>query len=182
MYDYFNIKEKVQEKYKSVTNVQRTSSLFLETAKDPSADEVVFSFYDRTKDKPHLYWFKPIYLFFCVNDPTEYMLATTVFDSWRHWVKISEHSGGLLGKYLQELRDEADVARKAKMFEHIIEEAQEGSKNRFQASKYLLEESYLKSKTKEQKEAHDNNSKKAIDKVSSSAMYKEDYERILKLN
>jgi len=91
---------------------------------------------------------RQLYVSLTINDPTEVTFVTEVFDgdfSW--WFRLS--STAWFSKHLKDWKREADVKRKSKAFEAIIKEATSESRNALQAARYLIDEPWKKSRTKE---------------------------------
>lgn len=120
----------------TTNNICRTASLFYETKRE--GDIPIFTLSPSPPPgAAGLIQFRPIYLSYCVEDPTEMSLAEGVFVDWSYWDKISKTPR--LVPYIEELRKVAAIKRKELAFKAVIQEAKDG-KSRFTAAKYLIEE------------------------------------------
>jgi hypothetical protein len=109
----------------------RTQSLFLELG---YSDEALFTLKDQDhqwngKNYPSL---KRLYLE--MADPTEYAFATEYLLGWRHWQRICENK--VLGRYVEEWRDELEVKLRSKAIRDAIDAAKTGN---FQAAKWVAD-------------------------------------------
>lgn len=84
--------------------------------------------------------FPMTYLSYCIDDPTEYNFAISVFGDWEHWQLVSELND--LRHTIKALREERDIAIKSKGFQHIAQEVAEQGKNAFAAAKWLAEKGW----------------------------------------
>jgi hypothetical protein len=110
--------------------------------------------------------FKPLYLKYTVDEPTEYDFAINVFGSWRHWQKMQDNKE--FYTYLETVRDERDTLIEANALREIIKESKTG-KNAFAAAKFLVTKGYItdpvakKAKTKKTSADEDEDFKRIID-------------------
>jgi hypothetical protein len=109
----------------------RTQSLFLELG---YAEEALFTL----KDFDHE-WNGKIYpslkrLYLEMADPTEYAFATEYLLNWRHWQRICENK--VLGRHIDEWRDELEVKLRSKAILDAIHAAKDGN---FQAAKWVAD-------------------------------------------
>lgn len=109
----------------------RTQSLFLELG---YSDEALFTLKDQDhqwngKDYPSL---KRLYLE--MADPTEYAFATEYLLGWRHWQRLCENK--VLGRQIEEWRDELEVKLRSKAIRDAIDAAKTGN---FQAAKWVAD-------------------------------------------
>ena len=91
---------------------------------------------------------RSLYVSMTINDPTEVSFVEAVFDGdFNWWFRLS--GTAWFQKYLKDWRREADIKRKSQAFEAIVEEAKSGGRNALQAARYLIDEPWKKSRTKE---------------------------------
>ena len=109
-------------------------------------DTPIFTLRDEKKGLESL---RTLFVSLTINDPTEATFAETVFNDVGYWLKAREIVR--LKSHLDEWREEADIKRKAMAFESIINEVRTQGKSAFSAAKYLIDEPYKPSKTKEAK-------------------------------
>lgn len=76
------------------------------------------------------------------EDLTEYLFATKYFGGWHHWKLICE---GPLRDKIAEWRTELELKLQAKALKSILIEAECGTKNQFQANKYLMQKGWVTS-------------------------------------
>lgn len=82
---------------------------------------------------------RSLYVSMTIDDPTEVAFVEAVFDgdfSW--WFRLSKTAW--FQKFLVDWKLEADIKRKSKAFEAIINEAKGGGRNALQAARYLIDE------------------------------------------
>lgn len=125
-------------------NVLKVLCLIKELCKP--GDTPIFTLRD---EKEGLESLRNLFVSLTINDPTEATFAETVFNDVGYWLKAREIVR--LKSHLDEWREEADVKRKAIAFESIINEVRTQGKSAFSAAKYLIDEPYKPSKTKEAK-------------------------------
>ena len=142
------------------SNTVRTIALFAETSKTPDFTPVMCLSDVPKEGYLHL---KPIFLQFCVEDPTEYDFAIHVFGSWHIWERVCEANS--VKYYVDRWRAECDIARKRTAFKAIIKEARQG-KTPTAAARYLIEEPW-KGRTKAAKEKTKETATQAYSSVTS---------------
>lgn len=76
-------------------------------------------------------------LYMELNDPTEYTVATTLFESWEHWLKITNNR--MIQPYIIEMREELAKKLESEGVARLINEVQTNGKNAYQAAKYLAD-------------------------------------------
>lgn len=112
---------------------------------------------------------RKIFLMLAVDDPSEVTFAEAVFGDYAYWSKFSNSQ--FVQPYVAEWRQVADVKRKSKAFQAIIDEVNSKGRNSYQASKFLIDEPW-KEKTKAQKTKIKETTSEAAD------LYSEDIERL----
>ena len=124
-----------------------SQSLFKEKAKEK--DNPIFTLSPRKVEG--FINLRSIYLSLTEDDPSEYVFAEEVFGDYVFWKNLCNKPW--FKEYLYEWRETADTRRKSKAFKAIVDEAKEG-RNKFAASKYLIEEPWKGkfTRTKAQKE------------------------------
>lgn len=133
-----------REQIYGTNGIPRTKSLFAEYG---VTSETILTFNDTGKPYPAL---KPLYIKFCVDDPSEAEFALAVFGDITFWEKLK--NSPIMEKHLDEWRHETDVMRKSKAFKHIMHEIENDGRNSYSAAKFLIDEPW-KPKTKESKQA-----------------------------
>ncbi len=112
--------------------LRRTRALFREVSVE--GDNPVFTL----AKSPGYIKIKDLYIKFCVDDPTEATFALTVFGDIAFWENIAKSPW--IETHLEEWRRTCEVMRKAKAFEAIIHEVNNGGRSSFSAAKFLIEE------------------------------------------
>ena len=118
----------MDSKYKDVMGRFRTESLFLERPRNAVKLEPVFTLKDY--DHKGLPSMKRLYLE--ANDPTEYIFASEVLGSYRHWEKLS--TIGWFQKYVKQWRKELELQIKADSIEAMRTLAAQASADSVRAS------------------------------------------------
>jgi hypothetical protein len=137
--------------YKTEDGQYYTQGLFLETSYE-DLSRVLYTL--KRADHMHkgvLYRSFPR-LYLEIADPTEYQVATTLFDGWPHWVRLQGNSR--IFPTIQALRDELEVKLRSDGIRRLISMKQSES-----AAKWLADKGWEKremgrpTKEKVQKEA-----------------------------
>lgn len=76
-----------------------------------------------------------------IGDPTEYAFATEYFESYEHWLTLTQQAW--FKPYLERFRRDLETRIRSKALKAIITEAKSGSKNAFVANKYLLDRGWV---------------------------------------
>lgn len=130
----------------------KTRNLILEFS---SSAEVRAKTIFSVSDNPHpeKIPLKTLYMSLVVDDPTEVAFAEEVFGSVSFWENLCNLT--LFKPYLERWRKEADLRRKKKAFQAIIETAtsKEVSATRLSAAKYLIDEPWKTGDRKARKES-----------------------------
>jgi hypothetical protein len=171
-----------------------THSTYIEAYKDhPFKDEqgrLLYSklFYERCvpatrqkvrytlKDQEHEGYPSLYQLYMESEDPTEYAFATKYFDSYNHWINLTQAEW--FKEYITRFRTELETKLRSKALASIIKEARSGSKNAFLANKYLLEKGWQPKGTKG-RPSKDQIQKAAEEIATEDRNLKEDYLRIV---
>lgn len=166
-------------KLKNTSGTFRTKALFYEmTMADKSS--VVFTL----KPQDHLGYPSLKKLYLEARDPTEYVFANTVLGGWEHWQKLLECDWFV--PYITIWREELELLLKAEAYKSIHNEASEiGSKNRFSASRYILEayDRFTNGKRATKgRPTNDDIKRAAFDIAVSEHQLKDDLERITRPN
>lgn len=123
----------------------KTNSLFLETcvdqAKKPDAVYTLKPYDHEYKGKIY-YSLKKIYLE--MEDPTEYLFATTYLAGWNHWKRICNNKAFV--EFIEEWREELELKLRAKGFKQVLEAAQEDGNLGYNASKFLVDKGWKEGK------------------------------------
>lgn len=73
-------------------------------------------------------------------DPTEYTFAMKYLSGWAHWERLCESDWFV--PYINRWRKELELTLRAKALSNIIDMAEAGGKESFNANKYLLNSSW----------------------------------------
>ena len=90
--------------------------------------------YDLEKD------IRPLYVKFCVDDPTEHKFAEEVFGSWALWQKIKKLKK--IDQAIPEWKEEADALRDRIAWECLMTQAEKNPT----VAKFIIEKKYSKAK------------------------------------
>ena len=89
-------------------------------------------------------------LYMSMEDPTEYLFATTHIGSWRDWQILCNSK--TLGPELSKWKEELSLKIKVRAIQNIMDSAKEGGRLGFEASKFLAKEGWIeKAKAPEEK-------------------------------
>lgn len=114
-------------------------------------------------------------LYLQIEDPTEYLFATTVLGGWEHWQKMCGTK--LIFPHIQKWRDELDIKLKAKALRAVLSIAESPeNKGQLSAAKYMAEKGWESKRgrpTKEELVRRQKIDAKVTDEI------EEDYVRIL---
>ncbi len=116
------------------------SGLFIESGRPEFAIYSV-GHQDKTlngKTYPSLYQ-----LYIQMSDVTEYVFATTYFETYQHWAQLCETE--FFKDHIKEWRKELELKVKSEALIEIIEQSQSvDPRKRLEAAKYLYEKVYIK--------------------------------------
>lgn len=147
-------------------NKPRLSSIFKETARAEQMPHILMTLRGHDPDLP---CFRDLFISLVTNDPSEASVGEVVFNDVYYWLILRETD--FIKPYLEEWRKVADVKRKQKAFESIVNEVATNGKNQFAAAKYLIEEPW-KPNTKASRATKKETTKEAFDP------FKEDIQRM----
>lgn len=129
----------------------------------------------------YLYSLKKLYLQYVPLDPTEYTLASKVFDSWEIWETL--RNARILRDYVKKWRREAEIIVKSRAIQAIAEEMNESGKNSFQAAKLLLDRGWIEKENVKQQKASERKREEEQMNKEALTMLSEDAKRLgLKVN
>ena len=83
-------------------------------------------------------------LFLALEDPTEYLFATTVLGGWAHWKRLQ--SNATLKPYIAEWREELEVKLRSAGVQEIAKEARSSGRGALQAAKWLADKGWIEKK------------------------------------
>ena len=129
-----------QSQLRSVNNIIRTKSLFLETSYDDGS-EAIMTLKESdwtTKEGKRLLSLRRLFVEYTLDDPSEYEFAMEVFGSWEVWLKVRSANKPTIAA-VEKAREEADIKRKSLAFRTVIHSVKEGNAT-FQAQKWLVDE------------------------------------------
>lgn len=127
-------------KFKNDIGMFLLQGLFFEVS--PNKDQVIYTLKDRDHNGyPSLYR-----LYMECNDPTEYIFATTYLDGWAHWERLSACKW--FEPYIDRWRRELELRTRAEALQRIAKVAKSGSKEAFQADKFLVSAGWKDQTTK----------------------------------
>lgn len=118
-------------KFKNNTGVLFLRALFFETTLADKST-VVYTL----KDHDHLGYPSLYRLYMEADDPTEYTFAVAHLDSWEHWQRLCR--APWFKPYVTRWRKELQVRTRARALLKVRDIAASGSKEAFQANKFLL--------------------------------------------
>lgn len=135
------INNKIEKsRFKNSMGVRFLKELFFETTSIDKTNVLYTLKNDNHEGYPSLY---KIYMSY--NDPTEYQFAIDNLADWEHWEKLTECNW--FKEYISKWRREVEMREKSKALQRIIEESRSGSRESFNANKYLLEKKWLEKET-----------------------------------
>lgn len=171
----FNIEANKGHPYKDDQGRLLYSKLFYERTIPPTRDKVKYTLKDQDHEGS-----KSLYLLYMAEeDPTEYSFATKYFDSYEHWIELTNKEW--FKEYANRFRLELETKIRSKALNNIIKESRSGSKNSFLANKYLLEKGWQSKGTKG-RPSKDQIQKAAEEIATSDSKIREDYLRIVNTN
>lgn len=98
-------------------------------------DKAVFTLKD---EKEGFVSLKRLFVSHVTQDPTEVTFAEVVFGDVGYWLRVRDHKE--LQGFLAKWREEAEIIRKSKAFQALVNEIENDGKSAFSAAKYLIEE------------------------------------------
>jgi hypothetical protein len=158
----------------------RTSSLFIDVNSmyEEADDYAVFQI--SKNDLGGYYNFKK--LFIAIGDPSCYITAMVLLDSWKHWLEFCKSKWFI--ELLSEAQDELEAVLRAEAILEIQKIAKGGSSAALNAAKYLAEGKYKKElvkgergRPKKEKTPKHLDKEKKIVQISKQET-EEDYERL----
>lgn len=124
--------------FRNANNQRIGRALFLETSLEP--DRVLYTL----KNHDHQGFPSIHRLYLEENDPTEYRVANKYFEDWDHWESLCNSS--FFKPYVEKMRAELEIRYRSESLANIIETANKGGRDSFQASKYIAEKGWEKPK------------------------------------
>lgn len=113
------------------------SKLFYERTTPDSRSKVLYTL----KDQDHEGCLSLYLKYLEVNDPTEYIFATTYFESYEHWTTLTQQNW--FKPFINRFRTDLETKIRSKALKAIMTEAKANTKNSFVANKYLLEKGWI---------------------------------------
>ncbi len=117
-----------------------TQSLFLECSYDDTS-KVLYTLKNRDHEHKGIKYPSFHRLYMEIGDPTEYAVATTLFDGWSHWQKIL--CSGRIMPYIQAARDELEVKLRSQGIKKMMQLAN-GERASETAAKWLSDKGWEK--------------------------------------
>lgn len=148
----------------------KTRGLFREVCRPE--DEPIFT-WSKGTDTHGLINLRDLYIRYSVDDPSEATFAEAVCEDIGWWEEVKTTSW--IKGPLSEWRKVATIKRKAKAFQAILKEIEEGGRSSFTAAKYLIEEPWIDKRTKGAKEAAQETTEKAFESVSGDVIRLKNY-------
>lgn len=130
------------DKFKSPIGAFLTQALFYETNRFVGREGCLYTL----KDKEHEGYPSLKELYFFLDDPTEYKVATELFGGWDHWRRLTELAW--FKPYVEAWRSEMAVKRASEALESVIGTVRSKGKDSLGAAKYLLGNGWLASDRK----------------------------------
>lgn len=135
MPDYKIKNENTANKFRAENNGRLMRTLFHEMAME-SKDRVLYTLKDRDwEGYPSI---QRLYLE--LSDPSEYLIATTLFDGVEHWERICETEW--FKPVLEKMRHSLDLKLKSEALQELIKDARSGSLSSKASAKYILDKGY----------------------------------------
>jgi hypothetical protein len=121
--------------------------------------------------------YKSLYrLYMETNDPTEWKFANAFVDGWEHWEILCNCSW--FRPFVVRWRKELELRMKSDALARIMRESKTGSKESFQASKYLLEKGWEPKDTKRGRPSKDEIAREARNVFEERERLENDFERL----
>lgn len=163
-------------KFRNDRNHRYTKGLFFELTLPETRSSAIYTL----KDWDHEYdgvLYKSLYrLYMEVNDPTEWKFAMAHLDGWEHWEILCNSTW--FKPYVARWRRELELRLKSEALARIMRESKTGSKESFQASKYLLEKGWEPKDTKRGRPSKDDIAREARSVVEERERLEADFERL----
>ena len=117
-------------------------------------------------------------LYMETNDPTEWRFAQECLDGWEHWEMLCATTW--FKPYVERWRRELELRMKSEALSRIMRESKTGSKESFQANKYLLEKGWepKDSQHRRGRPSKDEIAKAAKEIATTDRRLEEDFERL----
>jgi hypothetical protein len=123
--------------FKSTTGSYLTQALFFEHNLYEDREGVLYTL----KNHDHMGYPSLKRLYFEIDDPTEYEVATTLFDGWEHWQRLCELAW--FKPFVESWRDEMLVKRASQGLKEVIHQVEAGGKGSLVAAKYLISQGWV---------------------------------------
>ena len=151
-----------------------SSKLFFERTLPDKREKVKYTL----KDQDHE-GYKSLYLLYMESgDLTEYTFANDYFESYEHWLAITNQAW--FKPYLERFRRDLETKVRSAALRAIINESQSASKNAFTANKFLLERGWVdKEKNTKGRPSKEDIKQAAMDQVDSAKRLEEDFLRVI---
>lgn len=143
----FESKYDLSSKFKNASGVYYLQKLFI----DFTTEERGTAIYCLTpNDHPSGKYPSLHRLYLETEDPTEWNFAQKYFDSWDHWVMVS--NSAKVKPYVEKWRTELELKLRAKALKEIIDvaDATNGAKNYYEANKFLVTGGWLSGEEKKE--------------------------------
>lgn len=124
-------------KFKSSTGSFLTQALFFEHNLYEGRDGVLFTL----KNQEHMGYPSLKQAYFELDDPTEYEVATTLFDGWEHWKLLC--SLVWFKPFVESWREEMLVKRASQGLKEVIRQVESGGKGALVSAKYLVAQGWV---------------------------------------
>ena len=122
----------------------RTTSLFMNLS--PKNDLAVFNLREEDSEYQGRKIISLKRLYMAMEDPTEYLFATTYLYSYQHWERMCNNK--LIAPHVEQWRKELELKMRAKGFKQVLEAAQQEGNIGYNASKFLVEKGWKDKATK----------------------------------
>jgi len=132
-------KKNKNKNFRTEKGVAITQSLFLEIGY--KLNLAMFTLEDEDKVFKDVEYPSLKKRFLEMEDPTEYMFATTYLGGWNHWKRLC--ANGMLKPHIEEWREELQLKLKAQGVKSMIKEAQMGGKGQATAARWLAANGWL---------------------------------------
>ena len=116
-----------------------TQSLFIEIGYN--TDLAMFTLQDEDKEYKGKTYISLKKLFLEMEDPTEYLFATSYLGGWQHWKRMDKNAQ--LTTHIDEWREELQLKLKAQGVKSMINEALMGGRGQATAARWLASNGWL---------------------------------------
>jgi hypothetical protein len=166
----------VDNPFRNEKNSRYTKGLFFEMTLPESRSSAIYTLKDWDHEVDGVVYKSLYRLYMETNDPTEWKFATTHLDGWEHWEILCNCSW--FKAYVSRWRRELELRMKSEALARIMRESKAGSRESFQASRYLLEKGWEPKDSKRGRPSKDEIAREARNVVEERERLDKDFERL----